>query len=84
MQICDLEVLPSAEQGTGGEAQGDTAAALPEELPLVSRELCSLKHGRTEKVETKGWHLNTHFVLHQQQICTSRELSSAATLLPNS
>lgn len=39
---------------------GEAAAALQDELPLVSGELCSLRHGTTEEVETKGRHLKTH------------------------
>lgn len=49
--------------GCRRRGSGDAAAVLPDEQPLVSRELCSLKHGRTEKVETKGWHLKTHISL---------------------
>lgn len=59
---------------------------LPVELPLVPRQFCSLKRGRTEKVEAKVRHLKTHIVLffYQQHICIGIEPSLAATLLLNS
>lgn len=58
-RCCSANLWPggAAQCRAGGEAR---VRLLQDELPLVSGELCSLRHGTTEEVETKGRHLKTH------------------------